>query len=124
LNKEDKPIGILDHFKEIKKRLIRYSLVLTSFTIVALIFYKRIISIFIDPANQIMNNSMRDGQIVFGRVTEAWGAAARVSIIIAFSLSLPFLLAEIIFFLKPGLRGKERLYLYILIPSSFIFFVI
>ena len=124
MNKEDKPIGILDHFKEIKKRLIRYSLVLTSFTIVALIFYKRIISIFIDPANQIMNNSMRDGQIVFGRVTEAWGAAARVSIIIAFSLSLPFLLAEIIFFLKPGLRGKERLYLYILIPSSFIFFVI
>ncbi|SVC93339.1 uncharacterized protein METZ01_LOCUS346193, partial [marine metagenome] len=86
MKKEDKPVGILDHFKEIKKRLIRYSLLLTSFTIVALFFYKRIISIFIDPANQIMNNSMRDGQIVFGRVTEAWGAAARVSIIIAFSL--------------------------------------
>ena len=101
MNKEDKPVGILYHFKEIKKRFIRYCLILTSFTIVALIFYKKIISIFIDPANQIMNNSIKDGQIVFGRVTEAWGAAARVSIIIAFSLSLPFLLAEIIFFLKP-----------------------
>jgi Sec-independent protein translocase protein (TatC). len=74
---EDKPVNILDHFKEIKKRLIRYFIFLTIFTVVSLIFFKQIIQIFIEPANKILLEAGADGQIVFGRVTEAWGAAAR-----------------------------------------------
>ena len=120
---EDKPVNILDHFKEIKKRLIRYFIFLTIFTVSSLIFFKQIIQIFIEPANKILLEAGADGQIVFGRVTEAWGAAARVSIILGISLSIPFLLGEVIFFLRPGLRGKEKLYIYLLIPLCFIFFI-
>ena len=39
---EDKPVNILDHFKEIKKRLIRYFIFLTIFTVGSLIFFKQI----------------------------------------------------------------------------------
>jgi len=121
---EDKPVNILDHFKEIKKRLIRYFIFLGIFIVASLIFFKQIINIFIDPANKIFIDSGVDGNIVFGRVTEAWGAAARTSIILGFSISIPFLLYEIIMFLRPGLMGREKLYVYLLIPFCFIFFII
>lgn len=121
---EDRPINILDHFKEIKKRLIRYFIFLSVFIVTSLIFFKQIINIFIDPANKIFLNSGVEGSIVFGRVTEAWGAAARTSIILGFSISIPFLLYEIIMFLRPGLIGKEKIYVYLLIPLCFIFFII
>ncbi|NCG35690.1 MAG: twin-arginine translocase subunit TatC [Dehalococcoidales bacterium] len=120
----DNPINILEHFKEIKKRFLRYFIILGIFTLVSLVFFKKIIQIFIEPANKIILNSGAEGQIVFGKVTEAWGAAARTSIILGISLSIPFLLGEIIFFLRPGLRGKEKIYIYLLIPLCFIFFVI
>jgi sec-independent protein translocase protein TatC len=119
----DNPINILEHFKEIKKRFLRYFIILGIFTLVSLVFFKKIIQIFIEPANKIILNSGAEGQIVFGKVTEAWGAAARTSIILGISLSIPFLLGEIIFFLRPGLRGKEKIYIYLLIPLCFIFFV-
>ena len=119
----DNPINILEHFKEIKKRFLRYFIILGIFTLVSLVFFKTIIQIFIEPANKIILNSGAEGQIVFGKVTEAWGAAARTSIILGISLSIPFLLGEIIFFLRPGLRGKEKIYIYLLIPLCFIFFV-
>jgi len=121
---EDSPVNILDHFKEIKKRLIRYFIFLSVFIITSLIFFKQIINVFIDPANKIFLNSGVEGSIVFGRVTEAWGAAARTSIILGFSISIPFLLYEIIMFLRPGLIGKEKIYVYLLIPLCFIFFII
>jgi len=119
----DNPINILEHFKEIKKRFLRYFIFLGIFTLISLVFFKKIIQIFIEPANKIILNSGAEGQIVFGKVTEAWGAAARTSIILGISLSIPFLLGEIIFFLRPGLRGKEKIYIYLLIPLCFIFFV-
>ena len=121
---EDKPVNILDHFREIKKRLIRYFIFLGIFIVTSLIFFKKIINIFIEPANKIFINSGVEGSIVFGRVTEAWGAAARTSIILGFSLSIPFLLYEIIMFLRPGLMGRERFYVYLLIPFCFIFFIL
>jgi|TARA_B110000263_G_scaffold32363_1_gene24563 sec-independent protein translocase protein TatC len=119
----DNPINILEHFKEIKKRILRYFIVLSIFTLISLVFFKKIIQIFIEPANKILLNSGAEGQIVFGKVTEAWGAAARTSIILGISLSIPFLLGEVIFFLRPGLRGKEKKYIYLLIPLCFIFFI-
>tara|TARA_B100001142_G_C14322959_1_gene651178 strand:+ start:1311 stop:2156 length:846 start_codon:yes stop_codon:yes gene_type:complete len=119
----DNPINILEHFKEIKKRFLRYFIILGVFTLISLVFFKKIIQIFIEPANKIILNSGAEGQIVFGKVTEAWGAAARTSIILGISLSIPFLLGEIIFFLRPGLRGKEKIYIYLLIPLCFVFFV-
>ncbi len=121
---EDKPVNILDHFKEIKRRLIRFFVFLSIFIITSLVFFKQIINIFIEPANKILLNSGAEGSIIFGRVTEAWGAAARTSIILGFSLSIPFLLYEIIMFLRPGLIGREKLYVYLLIPLCFIFFIL
>ena len=79
---EDKPVNILDHFKEIKRRLIRFFVFLSIFIITSLVFFKQIINIFIGPANKILLNSGAEGSIIFGRVTEAWGAAARTSIIL------------------------------------------
>lgn len=123
MTEDDNPTNILEHFKEIKKRFLRYFIVLGIFILISLVFFKKIIQIFIEPANKILLNSGAEGQIVFGKVTEAWGAAARTSIILGISLSIPFLLGEIIFFLKPGLRGRERTYVYLLIPICFIFFI-
>jgi len=121
---EDKPINILDHFKEIKKRLIRYFIFLGIFTVTSLVFFKQLLNLFIEPANNIFINNGIEGSIVFGRVTEAWGAAARTSIILGFSISIPFLLYEIIMFLRPGLIGREKIYVYFLIPICFIFFIL
>ena len=63
-----------------------------------------------------------DLPIVFTEVTEMMGVYIKVTLYLALAVTLPFLIYQIVMFIRPALTKRERNYLYILLPSIFIMF--
>jgi sec-independent protein translocase protein TatC len=107
---------VLEHLGELKRRLIRVGIVFLIFTVTAFVFYQELFEFLRRPAEEALANS--DGDIVFGRIAEAWSATAKVAVIVGFSAALPFFLFELTMFLRPGLTPREQKYLYLLLPGG------
>lgn len=113
---------VLEHLGEFKRRMMRVGVVFLVFTIAAIVFYEPLFDILKAPAQEALANA--DGELIFTKVTEAWGAVAKVGVIVGFSLSMPVFLWEMMMFLRPGLTPSERKYLYFLVPLGTISFAI
>ena len=116
----DRSVPIMDHIGEIKTRLIRSLLVALALTIAAFVFHERILEFLLAPAIEL--NPTTEGKPIFTELTEFWGAAAKVSVLTGFAASLPFLLWQVVMFLRPGLTPVERRYLYLLTPGGLLAF--
>ena len=112
----DRAMSILEHLGELKRRMIRVTIVLVVFTIIAAIFYEQIFDFLQEPARQALENA--DGDIIFTQVAEAWGAAMKVAVIIGFTATMPYFLFELTMFLRTGLEPHERRYLYFFFPFA------
>ncbi|MDA0676767.1 MAG: twin-arginine translocase subunit TatC, partial [Chloroflexi bacterium] len=104
----DRAMSILEHLGELKRRMIRVTIVLVVFTIIAAIFYEQIFDFLQEPARQALENA--DGDIIFTQVAEAWGAAMKVAVIIGFTATMPYFLFELTMFLRTCLEPHERRY--------------
>ena len=102
----------MDHLGEVKSRLIRWVIVLIAMTALAFVFHERILEFLLAPAAAL--NPETDGKPIFTELTEFWGATAKVSVLTGFALSLPFLMWQLVMFVRPGLTPVERRYLYLL----------
>lgn len=116
----DRAMSILEHLGELKRRMIRVSIVFLVFTIAAAVFYDQIFEFLRKPAEQAIAEA--EGQIIFTQVAEAWGAAMKVAVIIGFTFTMPYFLLELTLFLRSGLSSKERRYLYFFLPFSVLSF--
>ncbi len=113
-------MSILEHMGELKRRMIRVSVVFLVFTIVAAVFYDQIFEFLRKPAEDALEGA--EGQIIFTQVAEAWGAAMKVAVILGFTATMPYFLFEMTMFLRTGLTPKERRYLYFFLPFSIVSF--
>ena len=122
--KSDDAVSILLHFSEIKKRIIRIGIVLLITTILAFIFYQPISKFVQKPAIDALTSIFPDipARLVFLDVFEGWSATAKLSVLIAFGASFPYMMFELVMFLRPGLTSTERKYAYALIPGGTILF--
>jgi len=107
-------MSILEHLDEFKRRMIRVALVFLAATIAAGFFYEQIFEFLRQPALEALNEA--DGSLIFTEVAEAWSAVMKVSVILGFSVTVPYFLFELTMFLRPGLKPNERKYLYFLFP--------
>ncbi|MEX0762992.1 MAG: twin-arginine translocase subunit TatC [Dehalococcoidia bacterium] len=119
----DRAQPLLEHFGEIKRRMIRYGIFLVLMTILAFFFYEEIFLFLEEPAREALNPAT-GGQLIFTDVTEFWGATAKICVIVGFALALPFLLWQVMMFLRPGLTSRERKYLYLMIPGGTLSFIV
>tara|TARA_B100001750_G_C15464570_1_gene576244 strand:+ start:479 stop:1225 length:747 start_codon:yes stop_codon:yes gene_type:complete len=121
---KDKAVSLLTHFTEIKKRLIRISIIVISSTIVSFIFYQPISKFVQKPALDALIKISPDipATLVFLDVFEGWSAIARLSVLVGFSISFPYIMFELVMFLRPGLTKSERRYIYSLIPGGTLLF--
>ncbi len=116
----DRAMSILEHLGEFKRRMIRVALAFIVFTVVAAVFYDQIFEFLRKPAEDAIAKA--DGDIIFTQVAEAWGAAMKVSVIIGFTVTMPYFLFELTMFLRSGLMANERRYLYFFMPFSVLSF--
>ena len=61
---------------------------------------------------------------IYTELTEYLSAAFKVSLFAGLILSTPMIIYQVVMFASPGLKKKEKIYLWILIPSSLTLFLI
>ncbi len=115
-------MSVLEHLGELKRRLTRWAIVTVVLTGIALANYQRIFELFTLQTKQLIEDA--GGEIIQLGLTDAWVATAKLAIMAALSLSMPYFLWEMVMFFKPGMKPSERKYVYLLVPGAVVMFVI
>lgn len=110
------PSGLIDHFDALRKHLLRSILALGITTGFAFFYTPRLIDLLARPVGGLQALTAID-------ITEPIGVFMRVSLLMGFSLALPYITFEVLLFIAPGLRPKERIYGLIALPAIAIFFI-
>ncbi len=111
----DEKTPIISHVVELRKRLMWCALVLVGTTVFSLIFARDIFRILELRAGKI--------DLIYIEMTEMVGAYFRVSFVSGLVLALPFIVYQLVMFIRPGLTLSERKYLYMLLPGILISFL-
>ena len=118
----DRPMPLLAHLGELKRRLIHSVLVLVLTTALAFAFHRRILEFLLAPATRHGLNPYTGGLPVFTDLTELWGVIVKVSVLTGLAFATPFFLFQVARFVSPGLKTSEKVYLYTLMPAALLAF--
>ena len=111
----DVSLSFREHFLELRKRVVLSILLLSVFSVCGFIFHRWIIRILLNQSIGI--NEFTSGKPVFTNITEFWSVVMRVSLLTGVILSIPFITYQIMVFIIPGLRDKEKKYIYVFFPE-------
>ncbi len=117
----DKQLPITEHLLELRRRLTRAAIVVVICTGTAFAFHEQILTLLMVPAQGFTD--IPNEKPIYTDITEFLGIAAKVSLLVGLFASLPFVLYQLAMFVAPGLRPKERRYLYVLLPASLLAFL-
>jgi sec-independent protein translocase protein TatC len=110
---------LISHLIELRKRLVR------AFSIVILLFFilvywaPQIYNIFIYPLNKLLP---ANSHLVFGDVTSAFMVPIKITFLLSFMISLPWVIYQAWAFIAPGLYANEKRLILPLVLSSYILF--
>lgn len=115
--KEDK--GFLEHFRELRSRLIASVIAVAVAAVLAFVFYDRIIEILYAPFQA--PRFQRGGEFLFiNTIFEGFLVKLKVSLLVGLILALPFLLYNAVRFVFPGLKRREKRVIFVALVSSFL----
>src|SRR3989344_5947302 len=102
------------HIEDLRKRVLRYIIILLILVILSFIFIKPILFILL---------RLIDTELVFLSPTEGFAIVFQLALLVGFILSLPFLLFHIWGFISSALTEKEKKKLKIYLFISFLLFI-
>lgn len=112
----DKPMPLLSHLDELRKRIIVIAIYFGISFIVLIPFASKILDIFLKPFTKYVN------RFIFTKPFEAFFAYLQTAIFGALFLSVPIIIWEIWLFVSPALYPNERRFAKIFVISvSFLF---
>ena len=112
----------MQHTLELRKRLGWTVVCFLICTFAAFAFHNQIFSLLMEPAENFA--SAPNNKPIYTELTEYLSAAFKVSLFAGIILSTPIIIYQAVMFASPGLNKKEKIYLWILIPSSLTLFLI
>ena len=113
---DEKKTGILDHLRELRKRLLWSVVTVAVASFVCFFFDNHILDILKAPAGDI------DLQVI--ELTESFTSSMRISITAGIIVSMPVLIYHFLMFVIPALTRQERKAVYIILPVITVMFVI
>jgi len=113
---EEKKSTFLSHIREFRSRLVR--------SVYALIIAIPIAYFLTAKVFDILTGITPNVELIYTEMTEMLGVFIKVNLILAFVLALPFIMYQFIMFVSPALTRTEKRYVYALLPSIFILFII
>lgn len=113
----DRKFSILDHLEELRKRLFFALMGLVICLIISFFFTENIILFLSRPAGGLENLQAIE-------VTENVGVFMKVALLSGFTLSLPWILFQIMKFVIPGLTRTEKKWLFLSIPFATFLFIL
>ncbi len=108
-------VTVTEHLHELRRRLLRSVIAVLITTTASFFFAEKIFTILKSPAGDI--------QLIRTEVVEMLGVYMKVSLYSGLALALPFIVYQLVMFLRPGMAAKEKKYLYILLPSVAVSFL-
>jgi sec-independent protein translocase protein TatC len=118
---QDEELGtemtLLGHLGELRSRLVKASIALLITTAISFIFADRLVEILSIPIGGRQALEAID-------VTENMGVFMRVSLISGMVLAMPVIVYQLIRFIVPGLTRDERRYLWLVVPSASLLFLL
>ena len=107
-----------EHLDELRRRLVFIVAFVVVATIVAFVFRNEIIRFLLEPGFTRVGE-----RPIATEVLETIGVTFKVTLMVGFVASLPVVLYQVIMFASPGLTGRERTYLFLLLPGVLAAFV-
>lgn len=112
----ENPSSILYHLNELRKHIFRAVIGFALATMVAFYFVTPILDWISAPVGGI-------DQLQAIEVTESIGVVMRVALLSGFTVSLPYIVFELMLFAAPGLSPRARVIGILSLPLVFLFFV-
>lgn len=109
----EKQLTFIEHLSELRQRLIKSVISVIIGASLSYFVIKKLLELFIKPV----------GNLVFIAPQEAFIAYIKLSIIAGIFIALPFILYQIWSFAATGLNKKEKKYIILYAPFSFLFFI-
>jgi sec-independent protein translocase protein TatC len=106
---------LMEHLKELRKRLIRASIALLITTAVSFFFTRQVLVFLIAPMGDTLPQALKP--------TESLGNYMKVALLCGVILAMPVIAYQVGRFIMPGLTKSEKRYLWLLVPGATICFV-
>jgi len=113
--KKEKELTLREHLEELRKRLIWSVIAVVITTGASFVFAGRICEFFQSQAPE-------NTEFIVIEMQEKISVYMQVSLYSGFILALPFLIYQMVMFIRPALTQTEKKYLYILLPAVLICF--
>jgi len=120
---------VLDHLRELRRRLIIIILIIAAGGILGWVFYSHILDVLKEPYCEVPTkyratpNGTGDCVLIYHGVLDGFTTRLKVSAIAGAVLTGPIWLYQIWAFITPGLRSKEKKYTRIFVGASTVLFV-
>ena len=112
-----------DHLSELRRRLFISAIGVLVGTIIAFIFHRQVLVFLMQPARAI-DAIPGDTPLIYTLVTEMLGITMKVSLLGGFILSVPLWTYHLVMFISPGLKPRERKYLFVFLPGITMAFLV
>ena len=109
-------LPLLQHLNELRQRLFKAMAAVAITTAISFVFAEKLINYLASPIGGSQ-------ALVSIEVTENIAVYMRVSLLGGLILGMPFVLYQVLRFILPGLRGKERLWLLLGVPLASVLFI-
>jgi len=119
---KENQLTIRQHLLELRKRLIWSAISVLICTGVSFALHEQILTFLMAPAEGFVD--IPNQKPIYTDLTEYLGVAMKVSLLGGIVLSLPMILFQTVLFISPGLKTRERRYLYALMPVSLLAFTV
>ncbi|MBN1834392.1 MAG: twin-arginine translocase subunit TatC [Spirochaetales bacterium] len=119
LRRKPEDRGFLEHFRELRRRLIASVVAVAAAAGVAFGFYDRIIALLYAPFQS--EQFQTDGEFLFiHTIFEGFLVKLKVSLLAGLILAFPFLLYNLLRFVFPGLKSREKRIVSAALVASFV----
>jgi len=114
---DDEELTLREHLRELRRRVI-YSAIAVAITCgISFYFADRVFDVLEELAPE-------DTHFIFTEPVELMLIYFKISVYGGVALALPFLVYQAVMFVRPALTGREKTWLYLLLPAVAVFFAI
>jgi len=113
---DEKQLTFMGHLKELRSCLVRSVIALLVALPISFYLAKYVFDILQRPVPGV--------ELIYTEITEMLTTYAKVTLFIAVFLTLPYICYLLVMFVRPALTKRERSYVYIMLPSIAICFLI
>ncbi len=118
----DKPMPLLDHLIELRRRLLWSAVAFIVCFAVCYHFSEQIYSFLVQPLANILRTRGDNRRLIFTELTEAFFTYLKVAFFGAAFISFPVVASQVYLFVAPGLyRSEKRAFLPFLLATPFLF---